>query len=498
MKKRYGLLLGLAVSVEATAQTVDVKQRMEQMISNFNDFEAQQQQSFEEYRNRLNVEFAEYMRQAWPEYEAKQAESIPDRPEPPAPVIKDPNTEPSNAPVPFDQIKPAPKPVKPPQPIVPLLKPKPQPAKPNKPAQPETPQFTFSFYGTPCAVSLTTAHRFRLLSVDENSIADAWLQLSSDKYNSVIADCLEWRDKLHLPDWGYVRFVEKMTETFFTSNSRNEARLMQIYILTQSGYKVRIARSGNKLVLLLPSKENIYQYPYLVINNSKYYIIDKSARNTSYCVFDREFPQEQYFSLQMPEKPQLSVEKSTPRTLTSKRYLSTSATVVTNRNLVDFYNDYPQTDTWAVYVKSSLSEDVQKQLYPALKKAIDGKSKPDAANILLNFVQTAFAYKPDDVQFGYERPLFADETLYYPYCDCEDRAILYSILVRELLGLDAILLCYPNHLATAICFDTEVYGDYVTIDGKRYIVCDPTYINATIGETMPQFKQAPANIIKTD
>ncbi len=124
-----------------------------------------------------------------------------------------------------------------------------------------------------------------------------------------------------------------------------------------------------------------------------------------------------------------------------------------------------------------------------MRSSIAGKNKSAAANILLHFVQTAFEYATDDEQFGVERPLFADETLFYPYSDCEDRAILYSILVRELLGLDVVLLHYPNHLATAVCFDTEVPGDYLQVDGIRYIVCDPTYINADIGQAMPQFKQ---------
>lgn len=127
---------------------------------------------------------------------------------------------------------------------------------------------------------------------------------------------------------------------------------------------------------------------------------------------------------------------------------------------------------------------------------ISKKSTYEAANILLNFVQTAFEYKTDGEQFGYERPLFADETLYYPYCDCEDRSILYSILVRELLNLDVVFLEYPGHLATAVSFKEQIAGDHVVLDNKKYIICDPTYIGANIGDAMPQFKKVTAKIIK--
>jgi hypothetical protein len=120
---------------------------------------------------------------------------------------------------------------------------------------------------------------------------------------------------------------------------------------------------------------------------------------------------------------------------------------------------------------------------------LEGKNERQKADILLNWVQTAFEYKTDEDQFGSERSLFADESLYYPYCDCEDRSILYSILIRDLVGLDVVLLHFPGHLATAVRFKTNVDGDYLELEDGRYIVCDPTYINASVGMAMPDCKK---------
>ena len=39
-------------------------------------------------------------------------------------------------------------------------------------------------------------------------------------------------------------------------------------------------------------------------------------------------------------------------------------------------------------------------------------------------------------------------------------------------------------------------GDFVTVEGKKYIVCDPTYIGASIGKAMPQFKRVAAKVLK--
>jgi len=475
---------------EIQAQSFDeYKHRVQ---SNFENYRDEQQRAFKEYRDRINAEFAEYMRQAWPKYKSNPAKPVPDRPEPPKPIIKDPDAAPTKDPIPFDEVTPAPEPVKPPQPVVPLPKPEPQPVKPNKPV------FAFTFYGAKCEMPLENRHRFTLSGIDENKVADGWMILSSDEYLPVVAQCLDYRNKLHLCDWGYVRFVEQMTTAFFSHSRLNEARLMQMYILTQSGYKVRIARVGSKLVLLLSSKDTIYQYPYLDIRGIHYYLVDASLGQTSLYVFNREFPKEQDFSLRISKQPVLPLNVSGPRRLQSKHDKELTAEVSVNKNLIAFYNDYPLSDHWDIYSTASLSERAKEQLYPVLRKSVAGKNAPTAANMLLHFVQTAFKYATDDEQFGTERPLFADETLFYPYSDCEDRAILYSILVRELLGLDVVLLHYPGHVATAVCFDTDdVYGDYLQIGGKRYIVCDPTYINADIGQAMPQYKQTAANVIKT-
>ena len=81
------------------------------------------------------------------------------------------------------------------------------------------------------------------------------------------------------------------------------------------------------------------------------------------------------------------------------------------------------------------------------------------------------------------------------YSDCEDRSILFSSLVRDLLGLDVVLIYYPNHLATAVRFSSNVSGDYLEMDGKRYVLCDPTYVNAPVGVTMSGVDNSKAKVI---
>ena len=162
-----------------------------------------------------------------------------------------------------------------------------------------------------------------------------------------------------------------------------------------------------------------------------------------------------------------------------------------NKNLINFYNNYPNSyigddfmTRWATYANAPMDEEVVNYLYPQIREKIKGMSAYDAASRLLNWVQSGFNYQYDDVVWGEDRAFFGEETLYYPYCDCEDRSILFSHLVRDLLDLDVVLVYYPGHLATAVAFNEPVEGDYFLLNGRRFTVCDPTLIVGNIGTTM--------------
>ena len=165
-----------------------------------------------------------------------------------------------------------------------------------------------------------------------------------------------------------------------------------------------------------------------------------------------------------------------------------------NPDLINFYKTYPQADL-SVFFNAATSTQAKQSLVEVLKPYTSQMDELKAANFLLHFVQTAFQYKTDDEQFGREKFFFAEELFYYPYSDCEDRAILFSYLVREIMGLKVVGLNYPNHVATAVAFNSEVNGDYLMYKNKKYILSDPTFINAPVGQTMPQFKNVSPIVI---
>ena len=148
-----------------------------------------------------------------------------------------------------------------------------------------------------------------------------------------------------------------------------------------------------------------------------------------------------------------------------------------------------------MYFNAAVSQESVDSLERSLKHLVTNKSEVESVNILLRFVQTAFDYKVDQEQFGKEKPMFIEETLYYPYSDCEDRAVLFAYLVRSILGLDVVGLRYDGHIATAVKFKDQVYGDAVVYSGEKYIICDPTYMYADAGKCLPNFQEKVPKII---
>ena len=172
---------------------------------------------------------------------------------------------------------------------------------------------------------------------------------------------------------------------------------------------------------------------------------------------------------------------------------------------MDFFDTYPPScindnfmTRWAMYANTPLEEGIRGQLYPLMKEKLEGMSQKDAVQQMLWWVQTGFQYNYDENVWGRDRAFFGEETLFYPYCDCEDRSILLSHLVRDLLNLKVILIYYPGHLAMAVNFTDEVNGDYIMYDNMKFVVCDPTYILSHVGETMPSMKDKETVVILLD
>lgn len=444
----------------------------------FNDFKNAVHNDYVSFRNECNEKYAEFLKNAWQWYEGNAPMPMPKELTPLPPRPYDDNDRKG---VP-DEVTPIA--------VVPVEShPQPKPIEPirEKPSPQDT-YFDFTFYGITGKVRLPESARLSLSDLSPEALSNGWERLSTDAMNNAIRDCLEARIRFNLCDWAYLLFLDRLSSQFCPEP--NGATLLMAYLYCQSGYQMRLGMTTEKLTMLYGSEHMIYGASYFNIGGKRYYVYGDKPPGLH--VGDIPFPGESPLSLSIPSEQLLGDKLSKPREITSERYEDVAVTSQVPEQLISFYNTYPKSyfggdlmTVWALYANTPLSQKTKDAIYPSLRKAIDGCSTLDAAEKLLDWVQTGFVYKLDDEVWGHDRSFFAEETLYYPYADCEDRAILFSRLVRDLLGLDVALIYYPGHLATAVLFKEEVYGDAMIIDGIKYIVCDPTYIGASVGWQMP-------------
>ncbi|HPN38657.1 MAG TPA: hypothetical protein PL041_09650 [Melioribacteraceae bacterium] len=352
----------------------------------------------------------------------------------------------------------------------------------------------FDYFGTEIKIAYSKDMKVTVSkNADNKSISKFWEEMSKKNLSDLLSQLSLYKTNVSLNDWGYSILLNSMAKQLY-GNDRNSRYCFIWYVLNKSGYKCRIGFIDKNIVLFIPSKTKIFGIPYFTSSDTKerLYVInfDNLSGNLdgSIYTYDGDYPDaKKIVDMNIENSPKILLKEKV-RTVNFK-YKGTDYVINAkyNNNLVKYYEFYPYTDL-SVYFNYRISDDTKNTLLNSLRPLIEGRSKPDAANILLRFVQIGFEYQTDDQQFGREKPLFIEEIMNYPACDCEDRSILYSFLVKELLGLSVIGVDYPGHVATAVKFDVDVPGDYVMYKNQKYVICDPTYINAYIGMAMPQFK----------
>lgn len=469
-------------------------------------FSQGQHDKFQQFRQNANARYVDFVRRAWKQYAQHLPEEKPEEPRVEPEVVPEDRiveTLPDDEhewrddveELPLSEFAPQHQPNI--QPIAPILE-----VEEDEADRPFS-QFPFCFYGTELTVRLDESRRICLGKPTPDRVAEAWTYFSSQTFDNLLLDCLRLRAEHQLCDWAYLQMLQALADQYYGEDT-DEAILLTGYLFCQSGYQVRFGSQHERLYLLVASDHTIFGRGFFVIDDERYYLLDPVEGSLDIC--QAAFPKEQKLSLVLSQLPSLQNVTDEARTIRSRQYADMTVDVKVNRNLIDFFATYPSsyvgsemTTRWAIYANTPMDAAVQEQIYPVLQQQLAGLSQLAAVNHLLNWVQTGFDYEYDDKVWGGDRAFFAEETLYYPYADCEDRAILFTRLVRDLLHLPCVLVYYPGHLAAAVHFDNLPPGvSYKNAAGTDFTICDPTYINACVGMEMQLMKHKKATLIPLD
>ena len=472
------LLFAISFSISAQTETED-----------FNAFLKQQQQDFDKFNNERQKQFAEFLKVKWENFDVSEGKPKPVLPEPIEQPVAEPIVE--DEPVVIIPIE-EPEVVEPPKETP--LPPKPEKPKPVVPSNQK--EINLNFFGSPLTLLCDKTSVITLKTTDETGIADFWSKLADANYANLVYNCRTIGESLQLNDWGYYLLAESIAEQLYPKSMRNEKAIFKTFILDEIGFDVRMGLvNKNEIFVMLAIEEMVFATSYLTIDGKKYFIFDmpKDATIKTYSGdFKKDTPKRK---IQLTIDKIIYFESDLKANVIPEKVFGTPINILYNKNMIDYFNTLPQTEL-SVYFNSKCSPAIDKSIELALKERIEGKSEREALNTILRFTHYAFEYQTDDKQFGYERAFHYEELFAYPYSDCEDRSVLFSYLVRNLMSLPVVGLDYPGHVATAVKCSSEISGDYILYNNEKYLICDPTYIGAVVGQCMPKYKSEKAKIIK--
>lgn len=342
---------------------------------------------------------------------------------------------------------------------------------------------------------------FRNGRINNEKIAEFWEKVSSVNHKEFVDYTVELRNKMGLNDWGYILLINEISKSIFGVQNLNLVRMMNWFLLTKAGYQNRVGYDQDGVYNLFTVSNNIFNTKYYTLDGNKFFPINFNDEfQTPSSIFTYQGihkSQVRNLDLTITQYPEfINSTSAYTRTLEFEYdQQSFSIPITINRDIISYFEFYPLTDL-PIFFTASLSPTTYQQLASALQPILEEMTELEAVNFLLRLVQTAFHYKTDQDQFDREKYMMPDEIFFYEYSDCDDRSIFFATIVRDILGLEVVGLRYTRHLAVAVAFSSVVEGDFYISDGKKYMVADPTYINAPVGLTMTDYQNEQPQIVK--
>lgn len=329
-------------------------------------------------------------------------------------------------------------------------------------------------------------------------------QIRNARFQPLVDSLLNYRKVKGLNDWLYYQLVRKTAQEI-APKQQNYTRytLYKWYIMCRSGYDARIAIAHDKIIFYIYNNEDIEDIPFFEVGKRKYTCLNihdypRADLHSTPPIpvpitIDGANEAFSYKVTRMPDfKPETYTEKQLAFNYKHKVY---HFQVKLNPEVERIFKNYPGVD-FGDYFNIPLSRETYSSLIPTLKKNTSGMSTRKGIDYLMRFTRYAFLYEDDEQNFGKEKRMSAEETLFSKYSDCDDRAALFFYLVKEIYNLPMIAILYPTHITMAVQFDKAV-GTPVVYNGQSYTICEPTLQkkDLKIGEVSPNLKHEAYQIV---
>lgn len=339
---------------------------------------------------------------------------------------------------------------------------------------------TVHFYGAHIPLeydpALVASHKGSLS--EEEGIVSLYQELKARPHQSLLMALGKAKTQYQLNDWLYYQLLEKTVGEIAGHASSRFAGVLSWMLLAESGYDARATFTRQDFFVNVPTQDVLFETPMYEVDGQSFAnlsIIYRKGRmvRSVYMVAFIPNGRGQDFSFALEQHPRFPSQIQHKNYTFSHRGKTYRIAAQVDRTLIDLMKDYPNFGE-IYFVKTPLSLVSRNSLLPELRKEMQGMDDKEKMEFLVAFTRRGLKYGSDRQAFGrHNHPLTAEEALYYPMMDCEDKvAVLYN-LVKELTDFKAVVLAMPDHLSFAVHLKKPV-GKTFRHRGRDYTICDPT------------------------
>ncbi|NTV46216.1 MAG: hypothetical protein HGB11_06770 [Chlorobiales bacterium] len=368
------------------------------------------------------------------------------------------------------------------------------------------------FYGLDLAFSVSSEIRqLKPAELLKSSRPEAAIDKATTVFHPLAEQLLYVSNQLAFSDWMRVQLAMKTVKALYSSQP--EQHMATAGLVRAMGFYATLLEfrdaKGKKRYgygLAVASRQKIFGGAMFDHENATFIVLDikseapERGMNSEAATIIYDPGALKPIDLAFSAVPKLPVQLKKTARRWSDDQGSYSLPVMVNMNLIRYYESCPQLD-----IRLHFSQPVNADLVPLLiepfKKLLAQKnlSGAEAVQFLLTFCHQAFTHQDDKKNTGIEHHNFVEETLVANASDCEDFVLLFSVLLRGVLGYSVVGLEYPNHVSLAVALP-EGYGkgERYRYKEKTYVHCDPSFIGCSIGEVQPEFKNMNPKVVPID
>ena len=310
--------------------------------------------------------------------------------------------------------------------------------------------------------------------LNENSLERYFQMLPVAILTQVNKEMDSYQQEWQLNDYLRYQLLHSYCKT--VTDHRKKALVLEWALLRNAGFEPLLLSSRkNNLQLFINSADPLAEACLVEWKGNAYYRLAMSGKTESRGNILTPFvPKGREFAFrieQIPHLPHAHYRKQSLKFKHGNRQYRISYR--SNQTWVRMMHNYPALSNFD-YVKVPLDQITRQDLHSQLLHSMQNQSPEEQTRFLLSFVRSGFSYQSDQQAWEVaERPLTAEELLFFKKGDCEDLSALYFQLQKDIVGLPMIVMDLPQHLTVATALPLVGYRA-VSYEGRDYYFTEPT------------------------